>query len=301
MVYRPVSRPLAPSRRRCFRWRRLAGAIALYGALLAFSAILFLPLAWMLATSLKTDAEVFSPSPLWLPARPAWENYQRVWHEVPFLRAVSNTLVVTISVILGRLASASLAAFAFARLRFRGRQVLFLIVLSTMMIPNHVTIIPSYILFYHLHWLDSFKPLIVPALLGGGAFSIFLLRQFFLAIPLDLDDAARIDGARNWQLYWLIALPMSKPALAAVAVFSFLEQWNDFLLPVIYLTDVRRHTLAVAMQFYRQQASGTMYGPVRTWAHLMAIALLAMLPCLIIFLAAQRYFMQGLVTAGYRQ
>lgn len=301
MVYRSVSRPLALPPRRRFRWRRLAGAVTLYGVLLALSAILFMPLAWMLATSLKTDAEVFSLSPSWLPTRPAWENYQRVWEEVPFLRAVSNTLVVTISVILGRLASASLAAFAFARLRFRGRQLLFLIVLSTMMIPNHVTLIPSYILFYRLHWLDSFKPLIVPALLGGGAFSIFLLRQFFLAIPLDLDDAARIDGARNWQLYWLIALPMSKPALAAVAVFSFLEQWNDFLLPVIYLTDVRRHTLAVAMQFYRQQASGTMFGPTRTWAHLMAVALLAMLPCLVIFLAAQRYFMQGLLTAGYRQ
>ncbi|MEM7132258.1 MAG: carbohydrate ABC transporter permease [Chloroflexota bacterium] len=174
----------------------------------------------------------------------------------PFFLALQNTLIITISVISGRLLSASLAAFAFARMRFRWRDPLFILVLATMMIPYHVTLIPTYILFNKLGWSDSFLPLIVPNFLGLGAFYIFLLRQFFLSIPREMDDAARIDGCSTLGIYWRIVLPLSKPALATVSIFTFLEQWNDFLAPIIYLNSPQKHTLAIAMQFYRQQTSG---------------------------------------------
>lgn len=271
-----------------------------YILLIGIGLILLMPFFWMLSSSLKEEYEIFQIPPTLLPKHLKFSNYAEALQRFPFWLGLKNTLIITISVIIGRLLSTSLAAFAFARMRFRLREPLFLLVLATMMIPGQVTLIPSYILFRILGWLDTFLPLIVPAWLGGGAFFIFLLRQFFMTIPTEMDDAARIDGCSSFMIYWKIVLPLSKPALATVAIFSFLGEWNDFLGPIIYLNSTEKHTLAIAMQFYRQQASGTMFGPTRTWAHLMVVSLLVMLPCLLIFFFAQRLFIQGIVVSGVK-
>jgi ABC-type glycerol-3-phosphate transport system permease component len=187
-----------------------------------------------------------------------------------------------------------MVAFAFARLEFRGREPLFWLVLSTMMLPGQVTMIPVFILFNWLGWVDTLKPLIVPSFLGGGAFYIFLLRQFFTNIPRDLDDAAKIDGCSPFTLYWKIILPLSKPALATVAVFSFVGHWNDFMTPLIYLNSPENQTIAVGLQSFRGQ-----YG---TDLHLlMAASTLALLPVLAIFASAQRYFIQGITFTGMKE
>lgn len=271
-----------------------------YFLLISIGLLLMMPFFWMLSSSFKEEHEIFQVPPTLIPKQIKFENYPEALARFPFWLSLKNTLIITISVIVGRLLSTSLAAFAFARMRFRLREPLFLLVLSTMMIPGQVTLIPSYILFRLIGWLDTFLPLIVPAFLGGGAFYIFLLRQFFLTIPPEMDDAARIDGCSTFMIYWRIILPLSKPALATVAIFSFLGEWNDFLGPIIYLNDTNKHTLAIAMQFYRQQSSGTMFGPTRTWAHLMVVSLLVMLPCLLIFFFAQRLFIQGVVVSGVK-
>ena len=276
-------------------WRAIT-----YFLLISIGLVLLLPFFWMLSSSLKEEYEIFQVPPTLLPAHLKFANYPEALARFPFFVALRNTLIITISVIIGRLLSTSLAAFAFSRMRFRLREPLFILVLATMMIPGQVTLIPSYILFRIVGWLNTFLPLIVPAWLGGGAFYIFLLRQFFLSIPQEMDDAARIDGCSALMIYWRIILPLSKPALGTVAIFSFLEQWNDFLGPIIYLNDTSKHTLAIAMQFYRQQSSGTMFGPTRTWAHLMVVSLLVMLPCLLLFFFAQRLFIQGVVVSGVK-
>lgn len=262
--------------------------------------LLLIPFFWMVSSSLKEEWEIFQVPPVWIPTQIRWQNYADALQRFPFWLGLQNTLTITLSVILGRLLSTSLAAFAFARLRFRLREQLFILVLATLMLPYHVTLIPTYILFQRLGWVDTFLPLIVPAWLGMGAFYIFLLRQFFLTIPREMDDAARIDGCNNFMIYWRIMVPLSKPVLATVTIFTFLEQWNDFLGPIIYLNSTQNHTLAIAMQFYRQQASGTMFGPTRTWSHLMVVSLLVMLPCLLLFFFAQRYFIQGVVVSGVK-
>jgi ABC-type glycerol-3-phosphate transport system permease component len=276
------------------------GRAITYILLISIGLVLLLPFFWMVSSSLKEEFEIFQVPPSLIPSHLRFANYVEALSQFPFFLALRNTLIITISVIFGRLLSTSLAAFAFARMRFRLREPLFLLVLATMMIPGQVTLIPSYILFRIIGWLNTFLPLIVPAWLGSSAFYIFLLRQFFLSIPSEMDDAARIDGCSTFMIYWRIILPLSKPALATVAIFSFLEQWNDFLGPIIYLNDTSKHTLAVAMQFYRQQSSGTMFGPTRTWAHLMVVSLLVMLPCLLLFFFAQRLFIQGVVVSGVK-
>lgn len=272
----------------------------LYGLLASIGLLLMIPFLWMLSSSLKDEYEIFQVPTVWIPSNIRWNNYIEALDRFPFFLSLQNTLIITISVIIGRLLSTSLAAYAFARMRFRWRDPLFILVLATMMIPYHVTLIPTYILFNTLGWVDTFLPLIVPNFLGLGAFYIFLLRQFFLTIPREMDDAARIDGCSTLGIYWRITLPLSKPALATVAIFTFLEQWNDFLAPIIYLNSPQKHTLAIAMQFYRQQASGAGFGPVRTWSHLMVVSILVMLPCLILFFFAQRYFIQGVVVSGVK-
>ncbi len=206
---------------------------------------------------------------------------------------LKNTLTITILCILGQLMSASLVAFGFARLRFPGRNVLFVMVLSTMMLPGQVTMIPSFILFAKLKWVDTLRPLIVPAFFGGGAFFIFLLRQFFLGIPGELEDAARIDGCTTFGIYRNVMLPLSKPALATVAVFSFMSHWNDFMGPLIYTQSMQNKTLALGLYSFK-----TLYG---TEFHLMmAASIVVLLPVLAIFFMAQKYFVKGIVMSGLK-
>lgn len=252
-----------------------------------------LPFLWMLSTSVKEPGEVMLYPPRWIPSLIRWENYLAVWKVIPFATFLKNTSIITALCILAELCTASLVAYAFARLRFRGKQFLFWLVLSTMMLPGQVTMIPVFMLFNALGWVDTLKPLIVPSFFGGGAFYIFLFRQFFTTIPFELDDAAKIDGCSPLGIYWRIILPLSKPALATVAVFSFVEHWNDFMRPLIYLNSLEKQTIAVGLRSFQGQ-----HGTDFHW--LMAASTIALVPVLIIFFVAQRYFVRGIAFSGMK-
>ncbi len=264
-----------------------------YLVLLAGSALLMVPLAWMISTSLKESVGVFAFPPEWIPQPVAWHNYTDVFTKAPFARFYLNTVIITGTSLVGQVASASLVAFGFARLRFPGRNVLFTILLATLMLPYAVYMVPSYVMFHALGWVDTFLPLIVPNFFGGGAFYIFLLRQFYLRQPRELDDAAKIDGCSFFGIYWRIILPLSLPAIGVVAIFSFLGHWNDFLTPLIYLTSDKNYTLALGITWFKGQY-------VTDWNLLMAGSVLIMAPCLLVFFLAQRYFIQGIVFTGVK-
>ncbi len=262
--------------------------------LLALSALMLLPFFWLISTSLKIRGTEFTFPPVWIPRPAVWSNYYTAIFNsgLPFPRFLLNTSIITAANLVGVLFSASLAGFGFARMRFPLRDKLFILVLSTLMLPEIVTQIPSYLLFRLLHWIDTFLPLIVPAWLGGGAFNIFLFRQFFMSIPNELDEAARIDGASTWQIYARVILPLAKPVLSAVAIFTFLDSWNAFMGPLIYLNSIEKMTLAVGLRAF-QGLRGT------EWNLMMAAAAVMMIPVLVVFFAAQRYFIQGIVTTGF--
>jgi multiple sugar transport system permease protein len=269
-----------------------------HALIVAGGVLVMVPFFWMLSTSLKPEWEAFQIPPAWLPEEPLWQNYHdAVFKYFNFLQYGLNTLTITLSVLVGRVLSASLVAFGFARVRFVGRSFLFMLVLSTLMVPHQVTIIPLYILFKEVGWLNTFLPLIVPAWFGGSAFSIFLLRQFIMTVNPELDDAARIDGCGWFGIYARIVMPLIRPALAAVAIFSFLATWNDFFNPLIFLRSSDLYTLAIGLHFYTNSASSATR-PVIT--HVMAGATLIMIPPLLLFFFAQRFFIQGVVFSGVK-
>ena len=230
-----------------WRWpqvRALLFNAFLYLLIVAGGIVFLIPFVWMVSTSLKTLPEIQRiPQPL-LPEVIRWDNYYVAWTSLPFTRWFFNTAFITVVNIFGTLLSCSLAAYGFAYTRFRGRNFLFVILLSSMMLPYHVRLIPTFLIFNHLGWINTFLPLTVPAFFGT-AFYIFLLRQFFLTLPKELDDAARIDGCNSLNIYWRIVMPLSKPALAAVTAFTFIDSWNDFLGPLIYLRQDSRLTLSL--------------------------------------------------------
>ncbi len=272
--------------------------IVSHAVIIAGGLIMMVPFFWMISTSLKQEWEAFQIPPQWIPSELVWSNYQRaVFDYFNFVRYGANTLTITIGVLIGRLISASMVAFGFARVRFIGRNVLFILVLSTLMIPDQVTIIPLFILFKEAGWLNTFLPLIVPAWLGGGAFFIFLLRQFIMTINPELDDAARIDGCGWFGIYTRIILPLVTPALAAVAIFSFLGTWNDFFHPLIFLRSNELFTLAIGLHFYTSAASASTRPETTV---VMAGSTLIMIPPLLLFFFAQRYFIQGIVFSGIK-
>jgi multiple sugar transport system permease protein len=222
-----------------------------------------------------------------------WENYPEAWTSRPFTRYTINSVIITLSCIFGQVLSASLVAFGFARLRFPGRGPLFLVVLSTLMLPSQVTMMPQYLIFRSFGWIDTFLPLIVPSFLGGGAFFIFLFRQFFMTLPRELDESARLDGASWFRVYWSILMPLSRPIIATVAVFAFIAHWNEFMGPLIYLNSSENMTLALGLRVFQ--------GAYGTYLHLlMAAATVALLPILVIFFAAQRYFVKSIVLTGLK-
>jgi ABC-type glycerol-3-phosphate transport system permease component len=249
---------------------RIAGRTGLYLVTVFLAFVFLLPLIWLVSSSLKPEQDVFQYPPNFLPTQIELGNYPYAMGQFPFVTALINTLAVTLGVMVGRLLTASMAAYAFARLRFPFRNALFLIVLSTMMIPYQVLLLPQYIIFRDLHWVDSLKPLIIPSFFGGGAFFIFLLRQFFMTIPKDYDDAARIDGAGMFDIYWRIILRMSLPVLGVVAIFTFMDCWNDFMGPLIYLQSTEKQTLAVAFRAW--EISPQHLGFRHSWNHIMAMA-----------------------------
>ena len=292
----PHSRVLSDRTRRLVQ--RVTGRISLYVVLVVGLALFTAPLYWLISSSLKPEGDVFEYPPNFLPSQVLWENYPHALSQFPAIRALRNTSIIIVTVEFGRLLTASMAAFVFARLHFPFRDKLFLVVLSTMMIPYHVTLVPQYLIFRDLGMIDSLYPLILPNLFGGGAFFIFLLRQFFLTIPKDYDDAARIDGCGNFGIYWRIILPISLPAMGAVAIFTFMWTWEDFLGPIIFLNSPENHTVAVA--YTQWQRSPQHFGFKHNWNHIMAIGTLVTLPPLLVFFFAQRYFIQGVVVSGVK-
>ena len=266
---------------------------ALGYALAVGGAFLFLlPLFWMISSSLKPDYQVLEFPPRWLPDPVRWANYPEALTYVPFGRYTLNTILIASLTILGHLVSCTLVAYAFARLRAPGKNLLFLILLATMMLPYPVTMIPIYIGFESLGWVNTFLPLIVPAFFGSP-FYIFLMRQFFLTLPVELEDAARVDGANTLQIIWHVILPISKPALATVAIFTFQTSWNDFLGPLIYLHDQTKYTVSLGLSFFRSSYDVH-------WAYLMAASLVTMLPVIVLFFLAQRLFIEGITLTGIK-
>jgi multiple sugar transport system permease protein len=260
-----------------------------YVLLFAASIIMLLPFIWMLSTSLKTPNAVFVYPPEWMPNPVRWQNYADVVRVMPFLRYVLNTAAVATSITILHLLVSSLAAYAFARLRFPGRNRLFLAYLATLMVPGQVTLIPNFLIVKYLGWIDSYQALIIPQIFT--AFGTFLLRQFFLTIPNELEDAARIDGASNFSIYWRIMLPLSGPALATLGVFTFTAQWNNFLWPLIVINDEQMRTLTVGLRALVGQF--TVQYPL-----LMAGSVISVLPMLVMFLLAQRFFVRGIALTG---
>ncbi len=264
-----------------------------YLTLLVGMVIVILPFLWMVSTSLKTPAAVFKIPTVWIPNPIVWENYPNSMTVLPFVRYIMNTAQITLLAVIGATFSGSLAAFAFARLRWRGRNFMFVLVLATLMLPFQVIMIPQFILFRSLQWLDTYLPLVVPAFFGGSAFNIFLLRQYFMTISRELDDAAIIDGCTRFGVYWRIILPLSKAALMTVVIFIVQNRWQSFLVPLIYLFDQKKYTLALGLRLFQDQYT-------TDWELMMAAATVSMLPVLLVFYFGQRYFIQGVVFTGVK-
>jgi len=280
-----------------FVWTKTRRRIALdttdYILLILLSMIILIPVFWMLSTALKSDSEVFLFPPVWIPAKLHWNNFKRALTFLPFVRYFLNTSTITFLAMVGQFLSSPLVAYAFARLRARGKDALFILLLSTMMLPTQVTMIPTFILFKELGWVDTFAPLILPNFFGSAYF-IFLLRQFFSTISPELSDAATIDGCGYFGIFTRIILPLSKPALATMAIFTFMWNWNDFMSPLIYLSSTEKWTLTLGLSRFRG-----MYG-MTAWNLLMAASLVTLLPCITLFFFAQRYFIQGIVITGVK-
>ncbi|MEZ4862913.1 MAG: carbohydrate ABC transporter permease [Caldilineaceae bacterium] len=292
---RTQAMPVAPAvktqrqGKRLYRWqRRLIGHL-----ILALLGLLFtVPFLWLISTSLKPTEQLFRLPPEWIPHPFMWSNYARATTFIPFFRYFGNTLYITIFNVFAILISCSLVAYGFARINWPGRDALFMVLVSTLMIPGAVTLIPTFIIFRNLGWVGTPNPLTWPAF-TGNAFYIFLLRQFFLTIPRELSSAAKIDGASEFQIYWRIILPLARAALAAVALFTFMANWNDFLGPLIYLSDKSQFTLAIGLYGFLSR--------VRTeWGLLMAASTIMISPVIVIFFFTQRTFIQGITMTGIK-
>lgn len=266
--------------------------IATYALMLAGTVVLLIPFAWMLSTSLKPLDEVYAFPIIWIPSRLVIENYVDVFRNVPFARYLWNSTVLSVLGIIGNILGSSLAAFSFARLRFPGRTVYFIIMLSTMMVPVWVTMVPTFILFSRLDWLDTYLPILVPNFFAVPYFT-FLLRQFFMSIPFEMEEAARIDGCSSLGIFVRICLPLSVPALASVAIFSFFFHWNDLLGPLIYLRSQDKFPVAMGISSFQSEQYAN-------FALMMAAATMALLPMLVVFFFAQRLFIQGVVITGVK-
>lgn len=275
-------------------WRRRIGSLLTYITLTALSLLFLIPLAWLFLTSLMTLKQATAFPPEWIPNPVQFDNYIKALKFWNFARSFRNTVIVTSAVMVGELLSCTLVAYGFARLRFPGRNFLFVVLMSTMMLPGVVTMVPLYILFSKIKWVNTFLPLTVPAFFGS-AFYIFLLRQFFLTIPEELIDAARIDGAGELNIWARIMLPLSGPAIVVIAIFSFQGAWNDFMGPLIYLNNEKLHTMALSLHMFRG-----LPGQGSIINQMMAATVMMVLPMLIVFAIFQRYFIQGVTLTGLK-
>ncbi len=287
---------LATSRRR----RVLINRVAVQAALIGLSIFFLLPLIWMIVTSLKPIDETMTSPPRWIPSHFEWGNFPKAFAYnsedlgyIPFLVYGKNTIFVTILAVIGSVISNSLVAYSFARIKWRGREVLFGLTLATMMVPGPVLMVPMYALFKEFGWIGTFRPLWVPTFFGS-AFNIFLLRQFLRTIPIELSEAAKLDGASEWRTFVDVIIPLARPALVVIAVFTFLWAWNDFMGPLLYLTDQQTFTLSMGLQFFQSQHTGT------PWNLLMAASLIVIVPVIIVFFFAQKVFIKGIATTGLK-
>lgn len=262
-----------------------------YIILVSLCAFILVPLIWAVVSSLKPLEEVYAFPPKFSMHDPQWSNYREAWTRLPVGRFMINSLFIAGVSMVGAVWSASMAGYALARLRFRGRRLCFWLIVGSMLVPAQVLLVPRFLLFDLLGWVNTYKPLIVPAWLGGGAFNIFLFRQFFLSMPSELGDAAELDGASVWQTYRHIYIPAARPAVVTAALLSFVYHWQDFLDPLIYLSDFMTYPISLGLRMYQSMAG--------TWANLlMATSLIALLPVAIVFLLCDRYIMRGLGVIG---
>ncbi|MEZ4664994.1 MAG: carbohydrate ABC transporter permease [Caldilineaceae bacterium] len=270
------------------------GRIALYVTVLALCAMFGYPFFWTLMSSLKTIPEMFAFPPVQIPASPQWSNY---WHVLnisyPVGRWFINSLIIVVLAVSGTVITASLVAYSFARFEYRGRNMLFMITLATMMLPAQVTLIPQFVLFYKLGWINTILPLWVPSWFGGGAFAIFLMRQFFMTIPRELEDAALMDGCNRFRIYRSIVLPLAKPVLATVTIFAFMGAWNEFFRPLIYLGNQDQYTLSLGLRVFVDAHRAE-------WGMMMAASTMMVLPVIVIFFLAQKHFVQGITLTGLK-
>lgn len=273
--------------------KKTGSKVLVYTLLIVGAFFFMIPFAWMLSSSLKELSQIFLYPPKWIPNPIRWDNYAKALVKMNFPLALKNTLIITLLTVTGQLLSSAFVAYGFARLRFPGRDFLFMLVISTMMLPSQVTMIPVFMVFRSLGWVDTLKPLIIPSFLGANAFAIFLLRQFFLTIPKELEDAARIDGCGSLRIFFQIIMPLAKPALVTVGIFAFMGSWNDFFGPLIYLNSEKLRTLAIALQTFQGQFTAE-------WNLLMAASVVVLLPVLVIFFTLQQYFVQGIVLTGLK-
>ncbi|MGP3918070.1 carbohydrate ABC transporter permease [Nonomuraea sp. 10N515B] len=291
---RPRAKGVAPTQG--LRKPRRYGRILLYAALLVGSIPTLLPFVWLVRSALMQDAQMFVSPPEWIPAPFQWSNFSEALTTQPFGRYFVNTLVIAVISVLGTVVTCAVAAFSFSRLRWRGRDVVFALLLSGVMLPYAVTLIPTFVMWQELGALDTIAPLTVPSWFagaGGGVFNIFLLRQFFLTIPFELDEAAYIDGASPWRVFWTIVMPLSKPAIIVVTIFTFIGTWNDFLGPLLYLQSEENYTLSLGLASFQ-----SMY--LTQWGYLMAASAAVIAPIIALFFFLQRYFIEGVTLTGIK-
>ncbi|MBX3014143.1 MAG: carbohydrate ABC transporter permease [Caldilineaceae bacterium] len=287
------------SRARSRKQQRVMGRALLYFIAIAASLLFMLPFAWTVFSSLKSPSELYQSPPSWFPETARFVNYAEVFQVAPYGRWLLNSAFVSIVGTFGAVFSAALTGYSFARFRYPGRNLIFMLTLSTMMLPAEVTLIPLYLLFNKIRWLDTYLPLIVPSFFGGGAFLIFMMRQFFMTIPMDLDEAARIDGAGYLRIFAQILLPLCVPALATAAIITFIADWNSFLFPYIILNTKEKFVIGIGIKYFQTVASNIDSMEPRENL-LMAASIMMTAPIIFLFFTAQRYFVRGIVMSGIK-
>lgn len=267
------------------------GKAVTYVLLIVMSILFMIPFIWLLSSSLKNNADIFAIPPKWIPDPIEFSNYVEVFRQVPFFRFLANTLLIAIPVLIANVFVSAMVGYAFARFRAPGKNVLFMLLLSTMMLPSQVTMIPLFIMFKEIGWVDTLLPMIVPVFFGGSALYVFLFRQYFATFTASLGEAARIDGAGYFKTFTHVYLPMSKPILITVGIFSFMGSWNDFMGPLIYLNDMENYTLAIGLNMFKTQY-------IQNWNYTMAYNVMIVVPLIVLFFVAQKSFIQGIVITG---
>ncbi|MEN9934640.1 MAG: hypothetical protein RLZZ387_1219 [Chloroflexota bacterium] len=281
-----------PRARRRVVWRRLAAAVPLYAAVSLGAFLMVFPFLWLLSTSLKSEGEALIIPPVWIPNPILWENYGRAWTALPFGRAYVNSLYIALLVTVGQMITCAMAAYGFARIRFWGRDVIFVLFLATLMVPFQVTLVPSFILFRNIGWVNTHLPLLVPPIMIN-AFGVFLLRQFVMTLPVELEEAAVMDGAGRGRIFTQIVLPLIGPGLAALGIFTFLGTWNAFLAPLIFLNSSELFTVPILLNSFRG-----LYNTA--WPLVMAASAISVIPVLVVYVALQQYFIQGIALTGLK-